>query len=365
MTERKSNRSSRPSEEGWWSREHASVLALFAVTTLALYLCYLLARPFLSSLAWALALAIVAHPLYERIAKRIRHENIAAGLAVVIVAITIVAPTILIGQQLVQQAGTGLEAIKKGLSEGNWQARLDRSPLPKSLRQWIEKQVDLGGEAPPQATTAVASGAKSFVKGSVRGAMELLVTFFILFYFFRDGGLALKTLRSLLPLSNSEADEIFQRVTEAIQATIFGTLFVAAVQGTLGGLMFWWLGLPTPLLWGVAMALLAIVPVLGAFVVWIPAAIYFALHDTWIKALVLTAWGGGVIGLIDNLLYPILVGKRMRLHTLPVFISIVGGLSLFGASGLILGPMALAVTMALLDFWRWRTAGGRAAEDGL
>jgi predicted PurR-regulated permease PerM len=129
--------------------------------------------------------------------------------------------------------------------------------------------------------------------------------------------------------------------------------------------MFWWLGLPAPLLWGAIMALLAIVPVLGAFVVWVPAALYLALSGNWGKALILTAWGGIVIALIDNLLYPVLVGKRLRLHTLPVFIAIVGGIVLFGGAGLILGPVTLALTVALVEVWRRRTAGGRAAEAGV
>jgi predicted PurR-regulated permease PerM len=129
--------------------------------------------------------------------------------------------------------------------------------------------------------------------------------------------------------------------------------------------MFWLLGLPGALLWGAVMALLAIVPVLGAFVVWVPAALFLALEGSWGKALVLTGWGAGVVSLIDNLLYPILVGKRLRLHTLPVFIAIVGGILLFGSAGLILGPATLAVTVALVEVWRRRTAGGRVAETGV
>jgi predicted PurR-regulated permease PerM len=131
----------------------------------------------------------------------------------------------------------------------------------------------------------------------------------------------------------------------------------------LGGLMFWVLGIPGALLWGAVMALLAIVPVLGAFVVWVPAALFLVLQGNWGKALILTAWGAGVVSLIDNLLYPLLVGKRLRLHTLPVFIAIVGGILLFGSAGVILGPVTLAVTVALVDIWRRRTASGYRVES--
>lgn len=119
--------------------------------------------------------------------------------------------------------------------------------------------------------------------------------------------------------------------------------------------MFWWLGLPAPLLWGLVMGLLAVVPVLGAFVVWIPATLFLALEGSWGKALILTVWGGVVVAGIDNVLYPILIGNRLKLHTIPAFISVLGGLILFGPSGLILGPVALTITIMLLEIWRSRT----------
>jgi predicted PurR-regulated permease PerM len=110
------------------------------------------------------------------------------------------------------------------------------------------------------------------------------------------------------------------------------------------------------------MALLALVPWLGPFVAWVPTALLLALEGSWGKALILSAWGGIVVALIDNLLYPMFVGEKLRLHTLPVFIAIVGGLASFDASGLILGPLILAVTVALVDIWRYRTADGRKAD---
>ena len=149
-------------------------------------------------------------------------------------------------------------------------------------------------------------------------------------------------------------DRLFSRMGDTVYATIYGTLAVAAVQGTLGGLMFWWLGLPAPVLWGLVMGVLAVVPVLGAFVVWIPAALFLALDGSGGKALMLAVWGGVLVGGIDNVIYPILIGNRLRLHTIPSFIAIVGGLIVFGPSGLILGPVTLTVTLLLLEIWRRR-----------
>jgi predicted PurR-regulated permease PerM len=149
-------------------------------------------------------------------------------------------------------------------------------------------------------------------------------------------------------------DRLFGRVEDTVFATVYGTLAVSAVQGLLGGLMFWWLGLPAPLLWGLVMAILAVVPVLGAFIVWVPAALFLVVEGSWGKALILTIWGVVVVGGIDNLLLPYLVGNRLKLHTILAFISVVGGLILFGASGLILGPVVLTITQVLLEIWRDR-----------
>lgn len=347
--------------EGWWTREHALIVVLVAATALLLVLCWQLVQPFMSPLAWALALAVVGHPLHGWIARRIDKPGLAAGLAVAAIAVIIVAPAIFVGNSIVREAATGVKVIQAGLEDGNWREQLARSPRFGSAFSAIEKQANLGSQLQGMAAEA-GKRLTQVVTGSAWAVVELLLTLFVLFYLFRDRREALGTLRSLVPLSERETDEVFTRVADTIHATIFGTLVVAAVQGTLGGLMFWWLGLPAPILWGAVMALFAIVPVLGAFVIWLPAAVFLAASGQWGKAAILTAWGGIVVALIDNLLYPILVGKKLRLHTVPVFFAIVGGLAVFGAAGLILGPVVLALTDAILEIWRRRTADGRPAE---
>lgn len=347
--------------EGWWTRDHALVVVLAAATALLLFLCWRIVQPFVGPITWALALAVVAHPLHGWIARRVKKPGLAAGLAVLIIAIVLVAPAIFIGHSIVKEAATAVKAVQSSFESGQWREQLARNPRLGGVLTTVEQQVNLGGQFEGMAKeigTRIGQG----VTGSVWAIVELLLTLFVLFYLFRDRHEARDTLRSLVPLSDREASEVFTRVSNTIHATIYGTLVVAAVQGTLGGLMFWWLGLPAPILWGAAMALLAIVPVLGAFVIWLPAAIFLAASGEWGKAIILTGWGGIVVGLIDNLLYPILVGKRLRLHTVPVFFAIVGGLAVFGAAGLVLGPVVLALTDAILEIWRRRTAHGQPAE---
>ena len=364
MKDLEANRFRQQAEDGWWSRERALVLALFIATALAFYLCYLLAHPFLPALAWALTLAVIAHPLHEWIARRIFRPNLAAVLAVLLVATTVVAPWLFVTQRLVGETMKVVEIIETEAASGRWQAIIERNPQLAPILKRIEAQMDLRN-AVEGAANLVTERFSSFVGGSVWFLGELLITFFFLFYFLRDRRLALNALKSIIPLSNAENEQVFQRVAETIYATVYGTLAVALVQGFLGGMVFWWLGIAAPFLWGVVMALLAVVPMLGAFVVWLPVAGFLALEGSWGKAFFLIAWGGIVIALVDNLLYPVLVGKRLRLHTLPVFVAMLGGLVVFGASGIILGPVVLAVTAALIEVWRRRTAGGRAAEGGI
>jgi len=203
------------------------------------------------------------------------------------------------------------------------------------------------------------------VAGAVWLGMQILITTLCLFFFLRDRHHALEVVRSLMPLSRPETEEVFQRVDDTIHATIFGAVVVAAVQGAMGGLMFWWLGLPSPLVWGSVMGLLAVVPMLGTFVIWAPTAAYLAIQGDLGRAAILTAWGLLAIGLIDNFLNPFLVGKRLRFHTLLVFFAILGGLAQFGASGIILGPVLLAIADALLHIWKRRTAYGGTIEEGV
>ena len=347
--------------EGWWTRDHALVVVLAAATAILLFLSWQIVRPFVSPLAWALALAIVAHPLHGWIARRLERPNIAAGLAVFVVAIVIIIPVVFVAHSITREAGGAVQAIQAGLEGGQWRERLAQHPRLGPVLMALEQGGNLGGQLHALAGE-VGKRLGHFVAGSAIALVQLLLTLFVLFYLFRDRAHALNVLRSLVPLAEREVDRVFARVSNTIHATVFGTLVVAAGQGLLGGLMFWWLGLPAPILWGAVMGLLAIVPVLGAFVIWVPAAIFLAVNGDWGKALLLTAWGGIVIGLIDNLLYPILVGNRLRLHTVPVFFAIVGGLAVFGAAGLILGPVVLALTDAILQIWRRRTEHGQAAE---
>lgn len=326
-------------------------LALAALGGMAL--CILLTWPFLGAITWALALAILFAPVHARIEATIGHPSLAALASVIILSVVVIVPAAFVVERLVSEAGAGAVAIQARIAAGELQRLLDAYPRIAPLGAWINSQFDLPSMAATLATWLSNIGA-TFLRGSVLQVVEVMLTFYLLFYFLRDRQAAKAMLLRWLPLTSPEAEQLFRRVFDTVHATVYGTLAVAAVQGILGGLMFWALGLPTPLLWGVVMALLSVVPVLGSFVVWVPAALLLALDGSWARAIILALWGGVVVGGIDNLLRPMFVGNRLRLHTIPAFISMIGGLVLFGAPGFILGPLTVTVTVLLVEFWAAR-----------
>jgi len=340
-----------PVQEDWGSRAHVHTLVMLAITLIALYLCFRMLMPFLSALAWALALAVLVLPLHRRLEARIKSANLVAAISVLVAALIVVVPVVLVTSSIMREAVDGAGQVQTQVTSGEWRSLLVEHPRLTALVDVIALEIDIPG------TVTVASGtlteiAGKIVKGSLQQAVELLLTFYLLFYFLRDRRAAMNSMRFLSPLSSAQMASLFDRVGATLHATLYGTFSVAMVQGTLGGLMFWALGLPSPLLWGVVMGLLAIVPVLGAFLIWIPAAVFLLLTGHPLQALILAAWGTVVVGGIDNLLYPMLVGNRLHMHTVLAFISIVGGLLVFGASGLILGPVILTATTVLLEVWR-------------
>jgi len=156
-------------------------------------------------------------------------------------------------------------------------------------------------------------------------------------------------LPDALPLRREQSEAIILRTQQVVSASVYGVVTIAVIQGILGGLMFWILGIPSPLLWAVLMAFVCMIPVAGSFLVWLPLSIYLMIGGHWAKAVVLIVWGALVISTIDNFLRPKLVGGQTKLHELFVFFSVLGGISVFGLLGIVLGPVVLAITLGLLQ----------------
>ena len=350
MSELNTKQPEAPIEQDWGSRNHVQTLVLMLATILGIYLCYQLAVPFLSVLVWALTLAVMFTPLQRWLESKLIYPNMAALTSILLIGLIVIIPTLLIGEQLLTQVVKGSQLVETRLNSGEWRRMLETQPQLASIVIKIDQYVNFP-DIIKTLNTKLGNAAGAIVKGSIFQLIGLILVFYMLFFLLRDRHWALKSITSLSPLSKAEMDKLFNRVGDTIHATVYGTFAIAAVQGTLGGLMFWWLELPAPFLWGMVMSFLAIVPMLGASIVWAPAALFLALEGNWGNALILTFWGMLIVGTIDNLLRPVFVGNRLKLHTILVFISVIGGLIHFGAAGIILGPVTLAVTIALLEIW--------------
>lgn len=328
-------------------------LARLAITLAFVGVTLWLTAPFLSALTWALVMAVVfVRP--HRLIETWLHPSLAAGLSVLIMALIIVAPLLLVSQRLINEAIIGAGYIQEAIAKGDLRGFFEAHPWLQRLSAWIDAQVDLQAVLQRVASTLTNAGA-TLIRQSTGQILTIVLAFYLLFFFLRDRAAGLEMLRRLSPFSNLETTKLIVRVRNTISAIIYGTLAVAVLQGALGGVMFWWLGFPSPAFWSLIMGLLSIVPVLGTFVVWIPAAIYLAVEGRWVDAAILAAWGSLVIGSADNLIRPLLVGEGLRLHTVPTFIALLGGLQLFGAAGIALGPIAMTTAAQMLEFWRNRT----------
>ena len=328
------------------------VLARLTVTLAFIGATLLVSAPFLPALTWALVLAVV-FVVPHRFLERFLPSSIAAVVSMLIVGLLVVGPLLLVIERIVNEAAAGVAYVQKAVQEGDWQTMLNAHPWLASLQHWIEVRVDLQAIF-SQLGAFLTNLAANLLRTSTGQVVTTLLAFYFLFFLLRDRAVALQTFARLSPFSNLETGKIIVRVRDTIHAIIFGTLAIAALQGLLGGFMFWALGLNSPVLWGLIMGALSIVPVLGSFVIWIPATIFLLIESRWVAAVILGLWGGVVIASIDNLVRPLLIGDSMRLHTAPAFIAMLGGLQLFGASGIVLGPIVMALTPLLLDFWRRR-----------
>jgi predicted PurR-regulated permease PerM len=334
------------------SRSRLRAYILVAVTLAGLFVCTLLTAPFFPALTWAVALAILFAPAHGWIEARLKKPNLAAAMSVLWIGLLVVLPFVVLGSRMISEAAQGAITIKEKAASGEWRRMIEGNSTLAMIAEWID-QADLPGVLNNVASW-LATASTSLVRGGILQMVTLLLTFYLLFYFLRDRYTIIDWLRGISPLAEDEMNRLMSRIVDTVRATLYGTVAVAALQGTLGGLIFWWLGLPMPLLWGLVMGLLAVIPVFGAFMVWMPTAIFLALDGSWGQALILIVWGAIAIGCIDNVLYPILVGNRLKLHSVATFFSILGGVILFGAPGLLLGPLTVTVTVFLLELWRVR-----------
>lgn len=336
------------------------LIAVLAVTFIALYLCWLMLRPFIAVLAWAAVLVIVFYPVHKRLAEKIKRRSLCALLSTTLVILIVVAPlaflTIAVTNEL-QGAVTNLPTQVQQLREPG-------GALTGRLPSWIQERIGTDPEALRRFLTEQLQNYGSAIVGRSVGMLGNIITgivkvFFVIitmYYLFRDGDNIVAALPGALPFSIEQSEALLERISQVISASVYGVVTIALLQGFLGGIAFWVLGVPSPLLWAVVLAFICMIPLAGSFFVWGPAAIYLIATNHLTKGIILVIWGAVVISSIDNLLRPKLIKNQTKLHELFVFFAVLGGMSMFGLLGIVLGPVILAITIGLLNTFKSKAA---------
>ena len=359
------------SENGNKLKNRAGLLFLLGLTAVALYFCYVLVAPFLRPILFSIVLAVLSYPLHSRIQRRVRNRNVSALLSTCLVVLFIVLSMALLGRAL----ATGLRDVYQSLSSsGDGSERLSlylihlfERALELASSYLPISTVDLRSATVNQAEKGVSTllGMTAGVLGSFTALLaNALIAFFVLFFLLRDGNGMLRRAAVLLPLRRDQTRRLFALIKDTLNATVYGTLTMAALQGALVGLAFWFLGVTSAGLWAIVTALCALLPFIGTGIVLLPAISMLIFGGHWIKGLILFAWGLAIVHPVDNLLRPHLIGSRTKLSTLYVFFALLGGLKAFGGLGVFIGPIILAITLALLKFLREeKRAGGLHARE--
>ena len=351
-------------------------LVAFSFLLFLLYLLYAILAPFLVPLGWAAVIGVMTFPLYRKVHRLLHGQDMAAAwLMSPLVVLTLVLPVIALAFSLANEAAQVYRFIE-GATAGGKLLVLENVKQHPSVAPWVERikpftellDIDLNATMVP-AMQKVAS----FVLGYSTAIVKNFFTFFVklilmvitLFFIYKDGDRFQREFWSVIPLREEDKRVLIDTVKRVLSAVIYGIFLTCLVQGALGGVGFWFSGLPSPLLFGAMMAVCALVPLVGTALIWLPAAIYLFLQDEMVKGLILLAWGAFVVGSIDNFIRPFFISGKARLPVLVIAIGALGGLFSFGLLGIVIGPILLALFIALFEIYKGQVFPGRdAGSDG-
>ncbi len=332
--------------------ERRSFLILLGIISL---LFALVLRPFWSAIFWAMVVTVLFAPMQIRLLPRLGHRRtLTALITLLTLSVIVIIPVLALLSAFIQQGAAFYAMIESRQIEPAQfidqvvnavpfvPALMERTGIDTdSIRAYLASSATGISEIIAQQALAIGRNTVNF---TVKLVLMLYLTFFLL----RDGDRLLALMDAAVPLSETRKQLLFRKFVEVTRATVKGNLLVAMVQGALGGLIFWLLDIPAPILWAVVMAFLSMIPAVGAALVWAPVALYLYATGAWFDASVLVAYGALIIGLADNVLRPILVGRDTKLPDYIVLFSTMGGIALLGINGFVIGPLIAAVFLA---FW--------------
>ncbi|OGH94274.1 MAG: hypothetical protein A2538_01765 [Candidatus Magasanikbacteria bacterium RIFOXYD2_FULL_41_14] len=326
-----------------------------ALLTIASILFLSLLKPFAYVIFWAAVLAAIFYPFYRRLNAKLDHANLSALIILILILLIIILPVAIIGTLLVSQSLDVYSSIANNGQLGTWIQEvagwLRHNPITERLQIddafWIQKFSEMAQFL----TGWFLNFASAITQNSVKFFALFFMMVYALFFFVRDGEKFLRSIMHLCPLGDKYEKQLYDKFVATAGATLKGGLIVAVVQGTLGGVMFALAGIPAPIIWGVIMTVLSMIPGIGSFLIWLPAGIVMIILGHIFIGVSIILFGALVISTIDNFLRPILIGKSVALHPLIIFFSTLGGLVVFGPSGFVAGPIIAALFVAFWDMY--------------
>lgn len=341
------------------NRQWLGTAFFFALLLLILYFAFLILTPFLKAITWAVILAILFYPLYAWLLKLLRWQATPAALIVIVgITLLVIIPGIELAWFLADEAVALVKTVRSLMSDEG-AAEWSQMPWVQRVLGWwnmvtfqlMDFKIDW-----KEMLVQGAQVSSGFLVTQVRGlaqnvllvTVNFIITLITLFFLLRDGADFFRRLQRLLPMDREHQQRLYRNIVDAVFAVVHGSLVVALIQGILAGLAYWAAGVQFAVLWGVLTSFAALLPVGGSTLVSIPICLYLFFEGETLRAFLLLAWSLGIVGTIDNVLKPLLIGNRLGLPVLFLFFGILGGIALFGALGIVLGPVIFALLRALL-----------------
>lgn len=336
-------------------------ILLFFIGVLG-YLNFQILKSFFASIGWAIVIALVFHPIFAFLKKFLKYNGLSALATILIVIFLFLFPFSYVSYKIITEASALIKSLELP-------TLVDKIISNRLIIKIIETVSSISGGDVSSLENLIKNELVNLIKGAalriahgfsdiVSLVINLVLTFFIAFFFIQDGDKYVRKISEFLPFSESDKHAIRQQIKNIIYTTFYGGILIAILQGTLLGISFYFLDIPSPTLWGFAAAVSSFVPVLGPFVIWGPAAIYLLISGQIIKGIILALVGTLIISSVDNVLKPVIIKGRVNLPLIFIFLSVLGGIKIFGLIGFILGPMIFSLFVSFLEILKNFVGGG-------
>jgi len=331
---------------------------LLVILALLGYLSYQIISPFLTPIAWAIVFSVVFYPVYAFICKHIKVKAIASSVTVLLILAVIIVPITYMSFLLIDE----LQMIGDYMNAGGLDfiraqsEKIKASPLFERLSSFIGTgdvpAADLIMDNLKKVGKFVAENLSIRFTNIISAAVNFLFMIFTIFFLFKDGPGFLTKVQDYMPFSEEQKARLAMQMKDMIASTVYGGVAVAIIQGFLGGIAFYIIGIESPILWGIAMSVMSFVPLVGTLSIWGPASIYLIVQGDLLRGIGLILFGTFVISMVDNILKPLIIGSRTKMPTIIIFFSVLGGIKAFGIIGLIMGPLIMAVFVSVFEIFR-------------